>query len=290
MRINWIWQKKKQYKMKHILIIINLLFIVSQLHGQLIPNGDFEQWHLVEDILTPDYWTSNSKSELIRVIPDTLEGAYGISPQLLPKAQTGWQDCATILSTTLHSVQPDIRGLPLLFSFEYKSIHENDDQQDQNPYLLAKIDVYSAGEVNYKHIWAAPQPALEWTYHNFELPLATNDSIQISFISGSELGADDGCYNHTISFIDNVDLQYNISSISPISSDSIWLNYSSLSGRIIVPFREGYFLHIIDFSGRYIMKEKCDGQELFLPSGDYIAYFSDNNTYFFSKVQRLYIF
>jgi hypothetical protein len=228
------------------LIFLALVIFSTRLSGQ-IPNAGFENWDSVENYESPVGWMTNQSPEFMRLQKDTtrVEGQYSV--KLFPSAYSWFDICESYLSIGIKMEEPFESEQSLYFF--YKLIPDNSYGAVA---LNFHLRVFSNdGEVIYLDT-VIKEVTPEFT--EVEIPLVRTmvDSIAISITGGAtSSGIDDGCYNRSIAWVDNLEIrQSSLTSSVQVNKEPLSVYPNPTRGIIQIDgdwseFREYYIYSIL---------------------------------------------
>jgi len=252
--------------MKNLYALTIILFFGQSAFGQ-IPNGNFESWTTEFNYERPTSWETNQDTVYHRLSKDTdrIEGEYSL--KLSTDSPSGWVDCNSIarLSTKLDQTISENQYI----NFYLKSIPV--DSQDVFFHFRANYfnDGLNVGEESFQ---------AQQTYNDFaliefaDIPIGV-DSLQIIIASGAINGADDGCYQYTSSWVDDLGIKKRTTATKDINQNgvSIFPNPSNGIFNIQQNADEYKRYRIVDILGREIKSGNINNASVRITrSGPYI--------------------
>lgn len=189
--------------MKFFIITSLLFWLHFDLFAQ-IPNGGFEFWEQMQNFEKPLLWNTNQDSNYVRFIKDTdvYEGNYSLKIVGSSNA-TGWNNCNSQAQMGMNFDIPLQMDKSLTF---YVKCIPDSTKALSGSYLIIEGSLYSGSELKGKIKWQADAPI--YTYTKIQIPIQEPniDSINIVILGGAANGADDGCYDYSISWIDGLSI------------------------------------------------------------------------------------
>lgn len=184
------------------IIILTSILLVKNIYSQ-IPNGGFEDWNSIQNYETPINWDTNQDSMFTRFEKDpiSVEGEYSL--KIIPSSETAWTECMSLAFTKvkLNSSVGENKSL----TFYVKSVP---DKLNQTEYVFLDINFrfYESGVFVNDYQWETQEIIEEFTYQEIPILNPNVDSLEIYIFGAALNGAADGCYNKTISWIDNFEI------------------------------------------------------------------------------------
>jgi hypothetical protein len=221
-----------------------------------ILNGSFESWEPIQSFQKPTQWTTNQDNgPFERVQRDTMavDGDYAI--KLIPGPGNAFQICDSRVSSA--PALGAAVGAGKALTFWIKSIPLNP-AQDTGVYARVGGTFYAAGSFAGNYNWQTLTPIDEFTRISIPIPNAGVDSLSISIWGGAASGADDGCENPSITWIDDIRIGELITSThaaqTPQNEVIVYPNPST--GWVRIAPREQSFdrFEILDALGRVVQQ------------------------------------
>ncbi|MFK7773552.1 MAG: hypothetical protein AB8F94_15485 [Saprospiraceae bacterium] len=194
--------------MKNLMLLFIYIFVSYSVIGQIIPNGSFEEWEIVNGYEKPVGWLTNQDPIHEGLVKSNLSHDGNYSLLLFPSEETmssGWTTCESLIYTSIKLT--DLIGLNKSFFFYLKSIPDSTGLSIWNdnvtPYISLRVRMFLngsyLGENTLSHFGIVPK------FDLMEMPITiTNaDSIQIFLSGGSTANGFDGCAYHSYSWIDD---------------------------------------------------------------------------------------
>lgn len=217
--------------MKSLFVIASLILTTSIPINSQVPNAGFESWHDIGLFSEPDQWSSNQDTQFLRISPsnDRFEGELAL--KIHASQNSAWTNCTAFLETGF-SVENELQK-PVLFAFYVKST-KGEFNSTGRVYLEVKVSAFRYGVKLNTNIWETFAEIEDWTQIRFPIDLEGVDSLGVQILGGGKNGADDGCYDLSDSFIDDIQIAEILSSSLDLEEDNIVLYPNPSSGLVQV--------------------------------------------------------
>lgn len=217
--------------MKSLFVIASLILTTSIPINSQVPNAGFESWHDIGLFSEPDQWSSNQDTQFLRISPsnDRFEGELAL--KIHASQNSAWTNCTAFLETGF-SVENELQK-PALFAFYVKST-QGEFNSTGRVYLEVKVSSYKDGVELNTNIWETFTEIKDWTQIRLPIDLEGVDSLGVQILGGGKNGADDGCYDLSDSFIDEIQIAEILSSSLDLEEDNIVLYPNPSSGLVQV--------------------------------------------------------
>ncbi len=187
--------------MRNLIFLIFTVFLPFISLSQ-IPNGGFEEWEVVDNKEKPVFWETNQDTIHRRISKDSIsiEGDYSI--RFESDATTGWSECTSKIAIATGFNEPLKDEIILSFYLKLEPLNPNDATYF-NIFLRPSFE----GTFLNSFVWQTDLTYDEFTLIEIPLGYSAIDSVYIEIGAGALNGADDGCYNQNICWLDRLDLK-----------------------------------------------------------------------------------
>lgn len=188
--------------MKNLFALFVQLLFYSMLSAQL-PNAGFEEWQTIDNLELPVGWETNQDNEYQRIdkSTDAADGDFALH-FLASEVASAFQNCSGVAAVTIENPFPGAESQQLRFQIK---------TQSRNTEGTCYFDLFVNTKKN--GFWSE---SAKWSTRDeiatyVEVPLSWNetnyDSLRIIIAGGAGNGADDGCYDHSDSWVDAFSLE-----------------------------------------------------------------------------------
>lgn len=259
-----------------IIIPLFLTVFIPFISLSQIPNGGFEGWEMVNNKEKPVFWESNQDTIHRRIFKDSVsvEGNYSI--RFESDVATGWSECTSKIATLTGFEEPLEGETIVSFYLKLQPLDPTD-----LPHFFLLIRPSLEGTLLNSFVWQTENIYDEFTFIELPLPYAAMDTVYIEIGAGALNGADDGCYNQNICWLDGFEMKGRTTAVEEFDKDAQVRIYPNPStGKIhlggeISDF-ESFVLY--DLDGKIIQASKIENLGIEIPKkGTFIIELNSEN-------------
>lgn len=267
-------------------LALSIILLTCQLASAQIPNGGFESWTQEFNYETPTGWESNQDTFYLRVEKDSLSVEGNYSLKLNSNVQSAFFDCSSTVGMQTKFDEPvsDQQNI----SFYLRCIPDNPE------FIFFELiaSYYKDGQLESYESYIPEQTFEEFTQIEMEdIPLGV-DSLKIVIFSGALNGADDGCYNFTNSWVDDLKINTTTTAVhNKIEKQiEIFPNPSSGFFNIQQESNEYKTFRVLNILGKEILRGTLENSSFYITRrGPYILQLHSSKGREFDVVRKIIV-